>query len=195
MSLLPTRCDAPRPHPTSDGARRPRVAHLAAAVLLAVMAAACSHAPRAVADAGVTFVVVRHAEKASDDPSDPTLTADGQARAQRLARSQASDDVTAVYATGYRRTRQTAAPTARAHGLDVTTYDARVAADAFAATLRRGHVRGTVLVVGHSNTAPAIAAALCGCVVPPMDDSEYDRRMTVRIDAGGTATLVQSRDR
>lgn len=167
---------------------------LVASACVAALAAGCRHAPAAT-DA-VTFVVVRHAEKASDDPKDPALTAAGEARARRLAESLASQRVAAIYATGYRRTRQTAAPTARMHGIGVTTYDARSDATTFASALRRDHARGTVLVVGHSNTVPGIAAALCACAVAPMDEdeSEYDRRMTVRVDARGTATLVQSRD-
>lgn len=196
MSCDPITCDARCTGPTRDAARLRAVGfavRLAAAAMLAI-ATACSHAPHSPPEPGATFVVVRHAEKARDDPKDPALTPAGEARAQRLARSLASDDVTAVYATGYRRTRLTAAPTARAHGLDVTAYDARGAAGDFAAALRRDHARGTVLVVGHSNTVPGIAAALCGCAVPPMDETEYDRRMTVRVDARGTATLVQSRD-
>lgn len=165
---------------------------LVASACVAALAAGCRHAPAAT-DAA-TFVVVRHAEKASDDPKDPALTAAGEARARRLAESLASQRVAAIYATGYRRTRQTAAPTARMHGIGVTTYDARSDATTFASALRRDHARGTVLVVGHSNTVPGIAAALCACAVAPMDESEYDRRMTVRVDARGTATLVQSRD-
>ena len=101
----------------------------------------------------------------------------------------------AVYATEYRRTRQTGEPTARAHGLTMTRYDAKQAAAEFAATLRREHRDGTVLVVGHSNTAPAIAASLCACDVAPMPETEFDRRMVVRIDAQGQASFEQTRDR
>ncbi len=52
---------------------------------------------------------------------------------------------------------------------------------------------GTVLVVGHSNTAPDIAAALCGCVVAPMGDDEYDRRLTIRFNGDGKAALREDR--
>ena len=84
-------------------------------------------------------------------------------------------------------------PTARAHGLEVVTYDAREPAETLAARLRASHATGTVLVVGHSNTVPAIAAALCGCDVPAMDETEYDRRLAVAIDADGNATLASDR--
>nr|WP_254696263.1 hypothetical protein [Lysobacter enzymogenes] len=50
-------------------------------------------------------------------------------------------------------------------------------------------------MVGHSNTAPDIAAALCACAVEPMPETEYDRRMIVDFDAQGRATLRIERDR
>ena len=163
---------------------------VAASLLLALLSACASvgTAP----PAALTFIVVRHAEKARDDPRDPTLTAAGHARAEALAAALADAPVVAVYATGYRRTQQTAAPTARVHALPVTTYDAKGPAVAFAAQLRQAHRAGHVLVVGHSNTAPDIAAALCGCDVAPMDESEYDRRMTVHIGANGQVTLISA---
>jgi phosphohistidine phosphatase SixA len=52
----------------------------------------------------------------------------------------------------------------------VTTYDAALDAKDLASTLKQRHASGTVLVVGHSNTVPAIAAALCACVVAPLRD-------------------------
>ena len=137
----------------------------------------------------VEFVIVRHAEKASDDPRDPQLSAAGMARAQRLAASLATAPLAAIYATAYRRTRQTATPAAAAHSLTVSTYEAKSDAGEFAATLSQRHARGTVLVVGHSNTVPAIAGALCGCTVAPIGDDEYDRRLRVQIDGDGKATL------
>jgi len=100
----------------------------------------------------------------------------------------------AAYATALRRAQQTAAPSAAAHGLAVTTYDAGTAATTLAERLRTAHARGTVLVVGHSNTVPAIAAALCGCTVAPMDDAQYGRRLTVHVDAAGRATLDERVD-
>lgn len=167
-----------------------RLRHLVP-MLAALALSACIHtAPQPAA--GVTFVVVRHAEKATDDPRDPMLTDAGRARADTLAASLADESLTAVYATAYRRTQQTAAPSASAHGLMVITYDSKQGAADFAAQLKRTHTDGTVLVVGHSNTAPEIAAALCTCAISPMSETEYARRLTIRVDADGIATLAAS---
>lgn len=151
----------------------------------------CTTAP--VAANGVSFVVVRHAEKADDGTKDPPLSASGESRARALAASFADAPLRAAYATAYRRTQSTAMPAAQAHSLTVTTYDANRPASELAAQLRRDHRDGTVLVVGHSNTAPTIAAALCGCEVAPMGDAEFDRRLTIAIDARGIATLREER--
>lgn len=165
-----------------------------AALALSLALGGCATRPSE-AEAPLTYVIVRHAEKSTDDPRDPSLSEAGQARAERLAASLATAPLRAVYATEYRRTQQTGAPTAQAHGLTIVRYDAKQAAAEFAAALRRDHREGTVLVVGHSNTAPAIAAALCACEVAPMPETEFDRRMLVRIDAQGQANFEQTRDR
>ena len=135
-----------------------------AAVASLVLVSACASWPGA--DDSSDFVIVRHAEKVLDGSEDPALTAAGEARARSIAEWLADSDLVAVYSTDTRRT------------------------DAFAARLRKTHPAGTVLVVGHSNTAPAIAAALCGCEVEPMTEAEYDRRMTVHIDGDGDVTLL-----
>jgi broad specificity phosphatase PhoE len=165
-----------------------------AALALSLALGGCATRP-AEPETLLTYVVVRHAEKSADDPRDPSLSEAGQARAERLATSLAKAPMRAVYATEYRRTQQTGEPTARAHGLTMTRYDAKQAAAEFASALRRDHRDGTVLVVGHSNTAPAIAAALCACEVAPMPETEFDRRMVVRIDAQGRTSFEQTQDR
>lgn len=170
-----------------------RRALLSAALALPALLAASCATLTAADPAGTTFIVVRHAEKANDDPRDPSLSSAGQARAQALAVSLADEPLAGAYATAYRRTQMTAAPTAHRHGLAVVTYDARQSPGDFAAQLRRAHPHGTVLVVGHSNTTPEIAAALCGCAVAPMSEDEFERRLTIRIDAAGTARLTETR--
>jgi broad specificity phosphatase PhoE len=139
------------------------------------------------------FVIVRHAEKSSDDPKDPTLSDIGYARARQLAGLLAREPMAAVYATGYRRTQMTASPTAQGHGLEVRAYDAAMPAADFATQLRTAHSTGTVLVVGHSNTVAAIAGALCGCEIAPLREDEYDRRLSIRIDRNGEALLEEAR--
>ena len=161
---------------------------LAAVLLLA----ACSHRPVTVDASPANFVVVRHAEMAATG-DDPSLTDAGRARAAALATALANEPVVAVYSTAYARTRETAGPTAAAQGLAVSTYDAGEPAVAFARRLRAAHPAGTVLVVGHSNTVPAIAAALCGCEVAPMDESEYDRLLVVTVAPDGGGTLAVRR--
>jgi broad specificity phosphatase PhoE len=137
---------------------------------------------------GTTFILVRHAEKADDGSKDPPLDATGEARARALATSLRNAPLRAAYATAYRRTQATAAPSASEHSLPVTTYDAKLSAGEFATRLRHDQPDGTVLVVGHSNTVPGIAVALCQCSIEPMEDDEFDRRITIRIDAQGHAT-------
>lgn len=164
-------------------------------IVLAVLAVAVfGCASRQAADPPASYVVVRHAEKATEDPGDPVLTDAGRQRAAALADALADAPVAAVYATDFQRTQQTAAPVAARHGLAVTTYDAKQPADAFAARLRRDHARGTVVVVGHSNTVPGIVSALCGCAVAPIDESDYGNRYFVAFDAQGEAVLRHERD-
>ena len=165
----------------------------AAILVLALILSSCASTGGHSAANAPAFVIVRHAEKADDGSKDPPLTAAGEARANRLAAALRGTSLHAVYATAYRRTQATALPAASMHGLSVIGYDARLPAEEFAQRLRRDHLRGTVLVVAHGNTAPQIAAALCACEVRAMDDREYDRRMVIRFDASGRATFEEER--
>lgn len=172
-----------------------RLFRFALAAVLLIAAGCTASTLRAPGDVPVatTFVLIRHAEKATDDPKDPSLSEAGRARATRLADALAAAPLRAAYATAYRRTRATAAAAAERHGIEVAIYDAAIPAAEFAATLRRTHGDGTVLVVGHSNTVPAIAAALCACTVAPMREDEFDRWIEIRIAADGIASMRERR--
>lgn len=140
----------------------------------------------------VSFIVVRHAEKASDDPEDPSLTAAGRERAARLASLMADESITAVYATEFRRTQQTGLPTANQNHMDVTHYFSKGPASELAAQWLRQHRQGAVLIVGHSNTVPELVGALSGQNVEPIPDSQFNRLYRVDIGADGVARLTQS---
>lgn len=159
-------------------------------VACALLLAACM--PTRPAPSGVEFVIVRHAEKADDGTRDPPLSAAGKLRAVALATGLRDAPLRAAYATAYQRTQQTATPAATLHGLSVVTYDAGQPAIEFAARLRRDHLAGTVLVVGHSNSAPAIASALCGCAASELGENDYGRVYRIRIGADGRAGLSES---
>jgi broad specificity phosphatase PhoE len=168
------------------------------AILSAALLAACATQPGgpSIQPSGsptLEVVVVRHAEKLAEG-GDPALSDAGRARAQRLAELLRDTPLVAAYSTDTQRARQTAKPSADEHGLAPTIYDPRVPPAEFVARLREMHPHGTVLVVGHSNTAPEIAAALCRCGVEPMAETEFDRVMRVRFAADGTARLSLDRD-
>lgn len=164
-----------------------RIAALAA-LLLAIAGCGSSRGAHRDTASAATFIVVRHAEKI-DASRDPELSPAGHARARALVRRLDGRDLVAVYATGFKRTRQTVAPTASAHALPVTAYASAQPAAEFAATLKAAHPRGVVLIAGHGNTVPGIVAALCNCDTAAMADPEYDRLSMVRIDAGGRPHL------
>lgn len=151
-----------------------------------LLLSACATTPRT--DTGTTFIVVRHAEKV-DASRDPDLSPAGHARAQALAAHLEGRDLVAIYATEFKRTGQTVAPSATAHRLPATAYASTQPAAEFAAALKAAHPRGVVLIAGHSNTVPGIVAALCNCETAPMADHEYDRLSRIRVDASGRARL------
>ena len=61
-----------------------------------------------------TFILVRHAEKASDGTSDPALTKAGAARANNILSLFQKTEITAIYSSNYKRTKMTVAPLAEA---------------------------------------------------------------------------------
>ena len=75
------------------------------------------------ATAQSTIFVVRHAEKA-DATKDPDLSEAGRVRAEALAKALRDANITAIYATEFKRTQQTAAPLAKALGITATTLPA-----------------------------------------------------------------------
>ena len=121
------------------------------------------------ADAVPVIVVVRHAEKASSGGNDPELSVAGQKRAEALARILEDSQITAVFVTEFKRTQQTAAPTARAAHLSPTVLSA---GDIPGLVAKLRALSGNALVVGHGNTIPDLMKAL-GITAPvtiPEDD-------------------------
>ena len=150
------------------------------ALTLVLCTAAPSKAATADADRdGAQLVVlVRHAEKGGEPADDPALTAPGTARAATLAKLLSTMRIGAVITTEWRRTRDTAAPLAAAAAIVPTVVDTRAAkGDAHAQAVVdavRAQPAKAVLVVGHSNTVPAIVAALGGPKDLAIADEEYD---------------------
>ncbi len=147
------------------------------AVFMLVMMAACAGIP----DENVsTFYLVRHAEK-TPASVDPELTEKGKVRAEALADRLENASLTAIWSTDTTRTHETAAPVSARLGLPVLIYDASDLED-FAQRLSADG--GRVLVVGHSNTTPELAALLGGDPGPPINEaSEYDRLYVIQVEA------------
>ena len=158
------------------------------AVLLLALAGAAPLPLRgqAAPTAETVFFLVRHAEKV-DDSRDPELTAEGRARAEGLAGVLASVSIDRVFTTDFIRTRDTAAPVARAAGVEAVLYDPSALAD-FASELLRGE--GRVLIVGHSNTTPDLVRQLGGDPGTPIADDEYDRLYVVRVGGDGAVSTL-----
>ncbi len=140
-------------------------------------------------DSTLTVFLVRHAEKDTTKPgNDPPLTTAGIERANLLARMLGHAEISTVFVTEWQRTRATAEPIARTlkdslhvlRGRDVTAHAGRI---------RNETHGGTALVVGHSNTLPALITALTGKPVPPIRDEEHDRLYVVVLYPGGSKIM------
>ncbi len=131
--------------------------------------------------------LVRHAEKV-DASRDPELSAVGRERAAALARLLRDTGIERIHSSDFIRTRNTAAPTAAALGLEVELYDPR---DLPSLVARLKQAGGRHLVVGHSNTTPPAVELLGGEPGPEIDESkEYDRLYVVTVGADSAVSTV-----
>jgi 2,3-bisphosphoglycerate-dependent phosphoglycerate mutase len=130
------------------------------------------------ATAQSTIFIVRHAEKA-DATKDPDLSEAGRARAEALAKTLRDANVTAIYATEFKRTQQTAAPLAKVLGITVTILPAKDNA-AIIAKLRAS--TGNTLVVGHGDTIPDLIKALGISDPINIAENDYDNLFAVGLD-------------
>ena len=126
----------------------------------------------AAADTSVTTVfVVRHAEKNTDWMGpDPPLTEAGRKRAAELARVLADAHVGVIYTTNFLRTRATAEPLAAATGDSIEVVD-QGKPQALAERIWNRDRGRSVLIVGHSDTVPAIVRSLGGRMPEPLSES------------------------
>ena len=122
-------------------------------------------------------VIVRHAEKV-DNSNDPDLSDVGQSRAAALAQILKDAHITAIFATEFKRTQETAAPLAKAIGITPTIVPAK---DYITLVSKLRKVDGAALVVGHGNTIPDILKAL-GIETPvKISDDDYTNLFVIAL--------------
>ena len=168
---------------------------IGALAVLAGIIAAAPGAPLA-AQAGIV-ILARHGEKAAGPAGNPALSAAGEARAAALDSALAGTRVTAVFVTEFTRTMRTGLPVAvrrhlRAQVIPVRG-DSLAHARAVVAALRARPRGDAVLVVEHSNTIPAIIAALGGPALPELCRNEYASLFVLVLERGRPPRLIRSR--
>lgn len=118
-----------------------------------------------------TIYLVRHSEKMSES-NNPPLTPCGEQRSENLSVFLSDVQLDEVYSTNYKRTKNTALPTATSKGLEIIEYDSE-ALENFSKLLLEN--KKDALVVGHSNTTGVLAGLLVGEEIGEFDLSIYDR--------------------
>ena len=145
--------------------------------------------PRVEAQPVKIVYVVRHAEKAAQE-ADPELSPAGRIRALALSHLLERARIIGLFATHYRRTRQTLGPLSVAHGVPIEAIGAGEVEELI------GRIRATVgpgsmVVAGHSNTVPEIVERLSGARIEAIDETHYDGLFQVRLSEGADGELVQ----
>ena len=125
------------------------------------------------------YYVVRHAEKTLNDCNAPLKSPEGFNRANALRDTLLHKGIDSIFVSTCLRTQQTAQPLATALGINMIQFDV---ANNTALIDRLKKIRGKdILVVGHTNTVPAVVLALSGVSINPISDSDYDNLYIIRI--------------
>lgn len=146
------------------------------------------------AEAQKAVFVVRHAERL-DDSKDFPLSEAGQRRAQALAFLLKDSSINAIYVSHLQRTIKTAEPLAKVLKLGMKKVAQYEDGDMEkpVAEFRARHAQDTVLVVGHSNTMPALIKRLGHLEEIKIGRDEYDLVMLVIPRSEGRPNLLRFR--
>ncbi len=131
-----------------------------------------------IASAEPVIVIVRHAEKATNGGNDPDLSPAGRARADALARILKDSGITAIFTSEFKRSQETAAPTATSTHVAPTVVTAK---DTAGLVAKLHQLNGNALVVAHGDTIPNIIKALG--INTPIDipDADYSELLIVTL--------------
>ncbi len=130
-------------------------------------------------DESTTLILIRHAEKEAGQ--DPSLTEQGQSRADSLVDILEKYDIEAVYSSTYKRTIETGTPVSEDRNLHIeSSIDPRDYESLLKDILLK-HKGESVLVVGHSNTIPGFVNYLSpGQNVEEINESDFSQMFIVK---------------
>jgi len=132
------------------------------------------------------YYLIRHAEKDRTQGDNPPLTQKGQQRAENWAKILKDKKIDMVYSSNFKRTQQTAKPTANLFSTEIKTYSVKKLYDEDFQKETQGK---TVLVVGHSDTTPKFVNLILGNTkYTDIDDSNNSNLYKVVIHKNGKKT-------
>jgi phosphohistidine phosphatase SixA len=130
--------------------------------------------------------IVRHAEKAGQS-GDPPLTAVGEKRAETLARMLSQSNVSVVFSTNAKRTRETVNNYANPRRIGIQLYGS---INQLVNLITSRYAGKNILVAGHSDTVPATIRAL-GVSSAPEIGNEFNNLFIVTLAPDGSASLTR----
>ena len=144
-----------------------------------ILIAALFFSAGAALEASPILFLVRHAEKATGGGSDPELSAAGQQRAEALGRILKDSEITTIFTTEFKRTQETAAPTAKAMRITPTIIPAK---DVPALVEKLRSLKGNALIVAHGNTIPDLVKALGIATPVNIPEDDYSELLVIILD-------------
>jgi broad specificity phosphatase PhoE len=135
----------------------------------------------------LTCYIVRHAEKdqatgaGNATNNDPALSEAGKVRALVLKDELKSKHIRYIYSTNTIRARSTAQPLSEEINIPVQGYNTKDSLDIFINAVKKIH-KGSVLIVGHSNTVDDIVNKLCNetKVTGDLAESQFDNLFIIK---------------
>lgn len=150
-----------------------------------ILVSACGKTEKASTESEI--YLVRHFQKqaaTAQSGKDVELTEEGLSNAERLAQHLKTKNITSIYSTNYKRTKQSAKPTSEFLNLPVSEYDPR---DLETFAMQLLGTQENHLIVGHSNTT-GVLFGLLGCEAISLSEDDYgDIMLLKRVhDASGS---------
>lgn len=141
-------------------------------------------------DSTVVLILVKHAETQAGGGTNPVLSADGQIRANELARLLQNVELDAIYSTNLSRTIGTANPSSIDQGIPIDIYDG-FDMPGFEEQVKAQHKGQTILVSGHSDTTPDLLNLLTNSNDYELfPENGFDRLFFVSLNSLDEASVV-----